>query len=172
MNMILLFLVLQLVNVILSTIKSLLTVKGNKWHAVIANGIYFGYYTFIIKAIGDTDNFVVFGVELNGTLVMAIITVITNFIGVYFSLTLLEKLRKDKLWLLKVTIKSDEAEKFIKDLVAADISFIVLSSNWIKIKPIDIYLYNKEETKKCRSIMKQYESVKYCIIEADETPKL
>ena len=140
MNTIILFLVLQLVNVILSTLKSLLTIKGNKWHAVIANGIYFGYYTFIIKAIGDTESFEVFGIMLDGTITMAVITVLTNFIGVYFSLTLLEKLRKDKLWLLKVTIKSEEAEGFIKELVNSKMSFIVLSSNWVKIKPIDIYL--------------------------------
>lgn len=172
MNTIILFLVLQLVNVILSTLKSLLTIKGNKWHAVIANGIYFGYYTFIIKAIGDTESFEVFGITLDGTITMAIITVLTNFIGVYFSLTLLEKLRKDKLWLLKVTIKSEEAEGFIKELVSSEMSFIVLSSNWVKIKPIDIYLYDKEDTKKCKEIIKNYQSVKYCIIEADETPKL
>lgn len=172
MNNVWIFLLLQLVNVILSTIKSLLTVRGSKWSAVLANGIYFGYYTFIIKAIGDTENFLIFGFKVDGLITMAIITVITNFIGVYISLTFLEKLRKDKLWLLKVTVKSEHAELFIRDLVSADLSFIVLSSNWIKIKPIDIYLYTKEETTKCRELIKKYDGIKYCIIEADEKPKL
>lgn len=172
MDNIWLFLVLQLLNVILSTIKSLLTVKGNKWSAVIANGIYFGYYTFIIKAIGDTETFTLFGYEVDGLISIAIITVITNFIGVYISLTLMEKLRHDRLWLLRVSIRSEECQDFIRELSHNDFNFIVLNSSWVKFKPIDIYLYNKKESKLCKEIMRKYKSIKYCTIETDEKIKL
>lgn len=167
-----LFLVLQLVNVVLSTIKSFLTIKGNKWSAVIANAIYFGYYTFIIKAIGNSDTFDIFGMQVDGTITIAVITIITNFIGVYVSLTLMEKLRKDRLWLLKATVKENQCQALVNDLVKANLSFIVLHCNWNKVKPIDVYLYNKNETTICKNIIKKYDSVKYCVIETNDTVKV
>ena len=41
---ILLFIILQVVNVILSTIKSIVMIRGNKWATIIANTIYFGIF--------------------------------------------------------------------------------------------------------------------------------
>lgn len=165
MGEIFIFLILQLVNVVLSTIKTIVTIKGNKLHAALANGVYFGYYTFIIKAIGNNDVFIINGQEVDGTIVIAIITIITNFVGVYLSLLVIEKTRKDKLWLLKVTIKTNQLKDFVQELHENNMRFITLSSDWEIAKPVDIYLYSKEETNICKSIMKKYDSIKYCSIE-------
>ena len=140
-----LFVILQLVNVILSTVKSLLTVKGNKTSAVISNAVYYGYYTLIIKAIGDSDNFNIFGVSLDATLVIAVVTVLTNLLGVYVSLTLMEKFRKDKLWLLKVTIKTEEYDSLKDELIQNLIPFVTLESPWKKIRSLEVYLYDKTD---------------------------
>lgn len=172
MNEILLFLILQLINVILSTVKSLLTIKGSKLHAALANSIYFGYYTFIVKAIGDAESFYLFGMTLDGTTTIAVITLITNFIGVYFSLMFAEKFRKDRLWLLKVTIKTEQLLPFIEDLASKNMKFIQLSSNWEVAKPVDIYLYSKEESSICKKIISKYDSIKYCSVELDDRIKL
>ena len=53
---ILLFIILQVVNVILSTIKSIVMIRGNKWAIIIANTIYFGIYTAVIKQVASIDN--------------------------------------------------------------------------------------------------------------------
>ena len=50
---ILLFIILQVVNVILSTIKSIVMIRGNKWATIIANTIYFGIYTAVIKQVAS-----------------------------------------------------------------------------------------------------------------------
>jgi len=74
------FFIAQLVNVILSTLKSVLTIKGSRIVAASANAISYAINALIIKQIsGINDIFVITG-----------ITAVTNFGGVYFSLWLLE----------------------------------------------------------------------------------
>ena len=53
---IILFIILQVINVILSTIKSIVMIKGNKWGTIIANTIYFGVYTAVLKQLTVIDN--------------------------------------------------------------------------------------------------------------------
>lgn len=54
---ILLFIILQLVNVILSTIKSICTIKCGKFIAALMNAVYFGFYTVImIYTVNDDLN--------------------------------------------------------------------------------------------------------------------
>ena len=53
---IVLFIILQVVNVILSTIKSIILIKGHKWATIIANTIYFGVYTAVLKQLTTIDN--------------------------------------------------------------------------------------------------------------------
>lgn len=48
MNTILLFALCTAVNVILSTIKSILTVKGGKFSASFINAITYGFYSYVI----------------------------------------------------------------------------------------------------------------------------
>lgn len=48
MNAIILFIVCTAVNVVLSTIKSILTVKGNKWVAAGINALTYGFYSYVI----------------------------------------------------------------------------------------------------------------------------
>lgn len=99
MKLFIIFLVLQIVNVILQTIKSIATVKCGKILASIVNAVTFGFYTVVI-------------VYMNCDLTLwqkVFATALTNFIGVWIVKYIEEKIRKDKLWLIQATFDvSDE----------------------------------------------------------------
>ena len=160
------FFILQLINVILSTIKSVATVKSGFWTAAFVNAGYYGFYTFIIKAIGDAHFNSFCGIEINipSVVIIAGITILTNLIGVYISLKLLDRIRKDDLWLLKVTVKTSEYESFLADLIAADLKYLIISNSWADRKPIEIYLYNKDDSAKAMRIIKKHPGTKHCCI--------
>ena len=69
-----LFFGLQLVNVVLSTMRSILTVKASKHVAAIMNAISYTFYSAVVKLITSQDMYVVCAV-----------TFVTNIIGVYIA---------------------------------------------------------------------------------------
>lgn len=162
------FFILQLINVILSTIKTIVTVKGKIWLAALINGIYYGFYTFIIKGIGDANfkSFCGFEINISSVLIIALITVITNLIGVYVSLKILELIKKDELWLIKVTVRTEFYMNLIEDLHNEKLKFVRLNSDWEDMKAIEIYSYNKEQSRKAISLLKKYKGTRYCRLTA------
>lgn len=110
--MILLFIICTTVNVILNTIKSIVTVKGGKTLAAAVNAICFGFYTYIIILTANSDI---------TTMWKIIITAACNFIGVYGVKLAEEKMRKDKLWKVEMTVLYAEASEMHKALTAANI---------------------------------------------------
>lgn len=166
------FLILQLINVILSTIKSILLAKGNKWLSVISNSIYYGFYVIIIKAVGNAETFDVFGYTVDGTFAIAIITIITNLIGVWLSFTIMDMFRKDKLWLVKVTMNITDYNLFlyeVEELKKKNMKIRFTSLNTYQqndYTSLEIYLYDRNETKIVKSVLKKISSAKYCIIQA------
>lgn len=97
MKFIAFFFLIQLINVILNTLRTCITAKGNKIAATIVTSICYGFYTFVI--VYTANDYSVW--------VKAAITVVSNLIGVYFSMWLLEKIKKDKLWEIVVHTKQN-----------------------------------------------------------------
>ena len=67
-NLLVIFIVLSIVNVIFSTIKSIVTVKGGAFSASILSALYYGYYNIVliynIKAISvSMSNFLYYTVQ-------------------------------------------------------------------------------------------------------------
>ena len=89
------FIILSVLNVILNTIKSIVTVKGGKMAAALINAITFFVYTYVI---------IYTNCELNMHL-KALITGLINFVGVYAVKWFEEKARKDMLWKIEATIE-------------------------------------------------------------------
>lgn len=89
------FILANTLNVILNTWKSIVTVKGGKVAAAAVNAITFGFYTYIIilTASAELDMFI-----------KCIVVAACNFIGVYGVKLVEEKMRKDKLWKIEMTI--------------------------------------------------------------------
>ena len=90
------FIVLNVINVILQTIKSIATVLCGKWIAAIVNAVTFGFYTIVVVFM-TADGL--------GLLWKALIIGIANLIGVYAVKYFEEKNRKDRLWKVESTVR-------------------------------------------------------------------
>ena len=146
------FFIAQLVNVILSTLKSVLTIKGSRIVAASANAISYAINALIIKQISGIDNiFVITG-----------ITAVTNFGGVYFSLWLLEKVKKDQVWRISATVKTEFLKDLKLTLKESYIYFIAYETSWEDYKVVDVFSKNKKESKIIKEIFKKFD-VKYTI---------
>ena len=97
--MIFLFIFCTFANVVISTIKSVMTIKGSKTSAAIWNAVAFGLYTYIVVLTATASI---------STIWKVIITAGCNLIGVYGVKLVEEKMRKDRLWKLEMTIPNGE----------------------------------------------------------------
>lgn len=153
MNTILLFALCTAVNVILSTIKSILTVKGGKLSASFINALTYGFYSYVI-VLTSADGMPIW-------LKMAI-TAVCNFIGVYLVKWIEEKARKDKLWKVELTVPTKYTNTIDFDLHDVPHSYIKLSD---KHTLFNFYCATQKESAKVKSIANQYEA-KYFVAES------
>lgn len=96
--MITLFIICTFANVVLSTVKSVMTIKGGKMSAAIWNALAFGLYSYIVVLTATAPV---------STLMKVVITAACNLVGVYGVKLFEEKLRKDRLWKVEMTVKND-----------------------------------------------------------------
>lgn len=153
MNTILLFALCTAVNVILSTIKSILTVNGGKASASLINAITYGFYSYVI-VLTSADGMPIW-------LKMAI-TAVCNFVGVYFVKWIEEKARKDKLWKVELTVPTKYTNTIDFDLHDVPHSYIELSD---KHTLFNFYCATQKESAKVKAIANQYEA-KYFVAES------
>ena len=153
MNTILLFALCTAVNVILSTIKSILTVKGGKLSASFINALTYGFYSYVI-VLTSADGMPIW-------LKMAI-TAVCNFIGVYLVKWIEEKARKDKLWKVELTVPTKYTNIIDFDLHDVPHSYIKLSD---KHTLFNFYFATQKESAKVKAIANQYEA-KYFVAES------
>ena len=113
MMMLLLFALCTLLNVVLATIKSVMTIKGTKISAAVWNALSFGLYSYIVILTATADL---------TTLEKVAVTVVCNLIGVYCVKWVEEKMRKDRLWKVEMTVRKAETDKMCKLLTDAGIS--------------------------------------------------
>lgn len=153
MNTILLFALCTAVNVILSTIKSILTVNGGKFSASLINAITYGFYSYVI-VLTSADGMPIW-------LKMAI-TAVCNFVGVYFVKWIEEKARKDRLWKVELTVPTKYTNTTDFDLHDVPHSYIELSD---KHTLFNFYCATQKESAKVKAIANQYEA-KYFVAES------
>lgn len=140
MNTILLFALCTAVNVILSTIKSILTVNGGKISASLINAITYGFYSYVI-VLTSADGMPIW-------LKMAI-TAVCNFIGVYLVKWIEEKARKDRLWKVELTVPTKYTNTIDFDLHDVPHSYIELSD---KHTLFNFYCATQKESAKVKAI--------------------
>jgi len=93
-NLLLLFILLNFLNVITQTAKSIATIKCGKWGASIVNALAYGLYTIVIVyTMCELDLWV-----------KVLVVSFSNLAGVYVVKFFEEKFTKEKLWLVKMTI--------------------------------------------------------------------
>ena len=108
MNAILIFTLATVVNVSLSTIRSICTIKCGKTISALTNAICYGFYPLVIMltAQGTVD-----------IIANMVITAVANFVCVYLIKLAEEKARKDKLWRIDLTIPAEETAFIHRKLV-------------------------------------------------------
>ena len=114
-----LFFIFQLVNVGLSTTKTIIMYRKKKLSSANINAISYGFYAIIVIMTAS---------DLPIWLTISI-TLVTNWIGVYFSMMILEYIqgkKKPKLWEIVATIPYDTlvVEEVANKLIKNDISLI------------------------------------------------
>ena len=119
MELLILFIVMNVLNVIIQTVKSICTIKCGKAVAAIVNAVAYGLYTYII---------VLTNCDLP-LLAKCLIVASANFVGVYVVKYFEEKARKDKVWLVKMTIPTEHAEQAKYFLEQANIPFTYYDLN-------------------------------------------
>lgn len=98
MKFLLVFTILSLLNVIFSTARSFITVKGDKGLAAVISGAYFAFYNVML----------IYTVMDFSIIVKCAITFICNVIGVYIVKFVEEKHRAVYLWKIEATVKSNQ----------------------------------------------------------------
>ena len=93
MNAIILFIIATVINVTLSTIRAIATIKCGKMVSAIMNALCYGFYPLIVMLTAkDTVSIVA----------NMIITAVVNFVCVWIIKLVEEKARKDKMWKVEV----------------------------------------------------------------------
>lgn len=109
----LIFIGLNIVNVIIQTVKSICTVKCGKGVAALVNALAYGLYTIVtIYMLCDLDLWVKAGV-----------VALCNLIGVYIVKWCEEKARKDKLWKVEMTVRDFYTDSLANALTDLDIPY-------------------------------------------------
>ena len=152
-KLLLVFIGLNIANVILQTVKSIATVKCGKGVAAIVNAVAYGLYTVVT---------VYLMCELSLGL-KALIVALCNLIGVYVVKWCEEKARKDKLWKIEATVFEPYTKSLHLDLTAEEIpcNYIPKIGKW---SVFNIYCDTQEKSKKVKVLLDKYEA-KYFVSE-------
>lgn len=155
MNAIVIFAIATIVNVTLSTIRAICTIKGGKWISATTNAICYGFYPLIVMltAKGTVDIIINMG-----------ITAIANFICVWIIKFVEEKARKDKLWKVEATVLRGWTNELHRSLVEAEIPHNYLE-NVGKYTLFNIFCEKQSDSAKAREILNRFEA-KYFVTES------
>lgn len=146
------FVLFNILNVIIQTVKSIATIKGNKWVAAAVNAVAYGLYTYIIVLTNaDID------------LWFKIVTVaLANLVGVFIVKWIEEKKRREMLWKIEFTIRSEDLADVKTLLTMAKVpnSYIEIGKNTI----VNAYCATGKESESVKEIIKKY-NAKYFVSE-------
>ena len=143
MNAIIFFALMTVINVTLSTIRSLCTIKGGKWLSATTNAICYGFYPLIVM------------LTAKGTVTILVnmtITAVANFVCVWLIKFVEEKARKDKLWKVEVAVPKIHYKSL-------DFDLRTVPHNYTKVGEyvmFNFYCNTQADTKKVIEISKQY----------------
>lgn len=141
-NVVVVFCICSLVNVILSTLKTLIMVNAGRGSAIIINAICYGFYTLVVKQLGSVDY-----------VTAVVVTILANVVGVWISYKIMDLFKKDKVWRITATLKNQTEFKFcVGQLEKYNIGFTPIE----KTNSIDIYSYNQKESAVIKNILSNY----------------
>ena len=148
------FIIFNIINVIIQTVKSIATIKCGKTLAAVVNAVAYGLYTYIV---------VLTVCELPLWLKVVVVGG-ANLIGVYVVKLIEEKSRKDKLWKVESSVLKTVAPNLHYDLVTAKVSHNYIE-NVGKYTVFNIYCPTQHESQKAKEILNKY-NAKYFVSES------
>lgn len=153
-NLFWLFVGLNIVNVIVQTVKSIATVKCKALPAALVNAVAYGFYTIVtIYMLCDLPLWWKAGV-----------VAACNLVGVWVVKFIEDKARKDKLWKVEATVNTIEDAKEITNLLArADIPHNYIDINRYVL--INCYCATQKQSNGVKAILNAY-NAKYFVSES------
>ena len=153
-NLFWIFVVLNVVNVVIQTVKSIATIKCGKLTAAVVNAVAYGLYTIVlVYTVCELDLWL-----------KAVVVAVANLIGVYVVKVLEEKARKDKLWKIEATILRGYTQELHSLLDRVDIPHNYLE-NVGKYTLFNIYCETQKESALAKELLNKYKA-KYFVSES------
>lgn len=154
MNFLMTFIILSIINVVFSTVRSITTIKSGKTIASLISGGYFAYYNIVlIYTVADFPMWE-----------KCIITFACNVFGVYVVKLIEEKMQKAKLWKVEASIL-----KVNQDDVGAMLTKTKIPYNYIegvgKYTIFNIFCANQKQSVAVKEILSAYHA-KYFVSES------
>ena len=153
MELLIVFVVMNILNVVIQTIKSICTIKCGKAVAAIVNACAYGLYTYIVVlTMCDLP-----------LLAKCLIVAGCNFVGVFVVKLIEEKARKDKLWKVEMTVLKKHFDEVCAALRIAKVPY-----NYVDIEKyvlVNCYCATQQDSANIKDFMKNYD-VKYFVSES------
>lgn len=134
------FFLISLINVILSSIKSICTVRYGRGINIIANVVSYSFYVIVVKQTADLP-----------LAITVISTAVANALGVWLSYVILDKLQKDKLWKVEVVVPKCYTNKLHSELKSIPHNYVELGPKTL----FNFYCETKDDTsfvvKRCQA---------------------
>ena len=135
------FFIISLINVVLSSTKSICTVRYGRGINVIANVIAYSFYNIVVKQTAT--------LPLETTIIM---TAIANALGVWLSYALLDMIQNDKLWKVEVVVPKQCTDQLHHELNAIPHNYVELGPRTL----FNFYCETKTDTSKGIKHCKEY----------------
>lgn len=148
------FIILNVVNVVIQTVKSIATIKCGAWSAAAINALAYGLYTVVVVYM-NADGLGIFW--------KAVIIGVANLLGVYVVKVVEAKKRKDRLWKVEATVSRTKSSALQGALTNANIS-----NNYVhagKYTIFNCYCATQKESATVRQILADHEA-KYFVSES------
>lgn len=149
------FIVLNVINVIIQTVKSIVTINGSKMSAAVINAITYAIYTVVV---------VFMTAEGLGIVWKAVIIGIANFGGVYVVKLFEEKSRKDKLWKVEATVSPANVGNIQEELDKLGISHNCFRTSG-EHRVFNIFCPTQKDSANVKTILNKY-NAKYFVSES------
>ena len=152
-QLLIIFIVLNILNVVIQTIKSIATVKCDKVIAAIINAIAYGLYTVVTV-------YMLCSLPLAWK---AFIVAMCNLVGVYVVKWAEEKSRKDKLWKVEATVNPIHLDKLKNIFEKNGIPFSYIDVN--KYVIFNLYCATQKDSHFVKSVL-DHHNAKYFVSES------
>ena len=154
-ELLVLFIVFTIINVILNTARTIITVKGGMFWSSVISALAFGFYTIVI----------IYTVCELPMWMKATVTALANFFGTYFVKYIELKVRKDRLWMVDVVIYEKNLKYATDYLNEHEIKFSEMPIANSGSHVFHIYSNSKEESSNIRDLLKTF-NAKYVVVES------